>query len=465
VGRVSCPGRAPTPPTTPPLFHSSFVIRNSTMNPAKKWYLSGIRQAAAPKPFIGSIAFMGDSLTAGLDGNETSANHRQTGYMWPLFSGDGNGMQWVRRASTNTNFNVGGYSIAEIRDVLLPEVIVAAPDACFLLCGTNSIGFAINQNPADLSVGADWAWAQIAEILTGLRAAGIRCIIGTITGDRFTIVEGTPTTGQKNIEYRIMRKLMNDRIRANARSYGAVVCDWWHVISTDPTDELAPADAGFLDADTTINPLHFGYQGYWHLGEFALNVIRQNFTFPDNFEIPAEDSPLWYSLNPYLAGDSSGLASSFSIVQSGCTVGSSKLPDGRQRMTCADGPLPGGAGSFYLRTFRTNATDSWDGKRFRAIWDVEFSEEDFAFWSLDNRLSVAAVGLSVERQARMPVGNNATLNSICTQAGPYRRRHLFVTPIVQQPAGGTRQITADLRFLGRGTVDVRVAGIFEVPTP
>jgi len=421
-----------------------------------------MRRRLGIKPEISSIAFLGDSLTAGLDGTETSALHRQSGYMWPMFSGEGNGLQWVRRASTDTNFNVGGYSVAEIRDVLLPEVITAAPDACFLLCGTNSIGFAINENPSDLDVGADWAWAQIAEILTGLRNAGIRCIIGTLTGDRFEIVEGTPTTGQKNIEYRMMRKLINDRIRANARSYGAVVCDWWHVISTDPTDELAPADAGFLDADTAINPLHFGYQGYWHLGEFALNVIRQKFTMPDEFAIPAVDSPLWYSLNPYLTGDTDGLATNFSIVASSCTVSRSKLSDGRQRMTCADGPLPGQAGDFYLRTFRTTTTDAWDGKRFRALWDVEFLEDDFAYWNIDNRLSVAASSPAVERMARMPTGNNATLASLCTQSGPYRRRHLFATPIVQQPAGGTRQITADLRLRGRGTLDVRVAGIFEV---
>lgn len=414
------------------------------------------------------IAFMGDSITDGPTGDGTAAVNGNSGWQWPIFALHGQSLNWVL-ADDGRNFSTGGFTAEQIRDNELPEVIAAAPDVCMLMAGTNNLGSAYAMDP-DLSVGAEYVWSVLAETLNSLTAAGIKPIISTITPDGFTIVEGAYTTGQKNIEYRQVRALINDLIRTRAPALGAYVCDWWHVMALDPLDDLSAADPGYLDADTTINPLHPGYQGKWYLGNYAAGKIAEWFNLPADFVIPASGDAGWKTPNPYLTGDVAGLATSFSTPSSaGIVVTTSKNADGSQRLICSNSPtVDAGTNAYWrLRVYVTKTDTTYDGQnmygivKFRPV--VEEGVQDWQVYAMSATMGLTNTTPPLSVSATQSDASNNNLLNICTEAAPQPAGFVVLkTKTCTHPGvGGTRQLTMDLAFYGPGAVDVYVSGIFQ----
>jgi hypothetical protein len=105
-------------------------------------------------------ALMGDSITAdAFSSNATTANWTEWGFG-----------AWLRRfllgridLPGSRVFATGGYTIAQVRDVWLPQCLAAAPDWVVVHVGKNSLG---SDTPANLA-------AQLKTIYDSLRLAGI----------------------------------------------------------------------------------------------------------------------------------------------------------------------------------------------------------------------------------------------------------------------------------------------------
>ena len=414
--------------------------------------------ALEKKPSIRTIAFMGDSLSTGTKGDGTVTQTTLQGFMWPIFTHNGQSLTLVK-SSLGTNFNTGGMQVSEIRDFWLPQVVSASPDVCFLMGGTNSIGFAILQNP-DTDSAAEWIFTQLAQILDTLDQAGIRAIIATVTPDSYTIDDTTPPEpGTKSSDYRIIRKKLNDLIRTRAPSHGAVVCDWAHVISTDPNDETASANVGYLSDE-----LHYNFGGEWALGHFAADVIRKNFEIGTEWQYPGQNSPMWITTNPFMTGETqSGLADGWQILtSSGVEVTTSKTPEGWQRISCTSGGQPGEIKSLRLRKFLSVTDDRLDGQDFQAVFDIRPASDGWNIWAASATISCSSSSPQIERIGLNPNISNPNILKLQTEIAPHTDRILFRTPVVTQPIGGIRLIVITLTILGEGTFDVVAGGAFRV---
>jgi lysophospholipase L1-like esterase len=406
----------------------------------------------ASLPFVETVAFMGDSITGGVNVDISVSTQTIAGYaIGPLFHDSG--LELVT-SSAGGNFQTGGYSAAEIRDTWLPQVITAEPDLCCWMAGTNSLGNAVTAGGGDNVVAAAWLFGQLVEIMEGLRDAGIASVVGTITPD---------TTPSVTADMRTIRALTNDLIRAHARSYGTVVCDWAPLISTDPGDDTALANDLYLR-----DYVHLNTVGYWRIGSALLDTIKANFEIPE-FAIPDVLDPSWVSPNPYLAGDVSGLATNATVTLFGtpnAVVTPSKTADGWQRLVIAGAlPLNNISATYQIRTPQVT-NDAYDGKLYQAIWDVRPVEVGWNFWAIRPRLTCSTFDGGTSRQGNCVATYSST--SLTTEEKTimdWKPRLTFRTPIVQHP-GGTgvqrREHNCSLAFWGSGTVDIRVKGVVEI---
>lgn len=402
--------------------------------------------------YIQTVAFMGDSITGGVTINQTGAIQTIGGYgLGPLFFDSG--LELVV-SSAGTNFQTGGYSAAEVRDIWLPQVITAAPDLCCWMCGTNSLGDAVTAGGGNNATAAAWLFEQLVDIMEGLRDAGIASVIGTITPD---------TDDDFTADMRTIRALTNDLIRANAASYGTKVWDGAPLLSTDPEDDTALANSLYLRDD-----IHPNVVGQWRLGKALSETVKQHFRVPE-FVSPASDDPTWITPNPYLTGDVSGLATSFSIVPFGTpnpTVTRSKTADGWQRLVIS-GAAPLTNINTSLRVLSPQVTnDTYDGKLYQAIWDVRPVEAGWAFSAIRPRLTCVTYDGGSSRQGNCVSSYSST--QITTEEKTtmdFVPRLTFRSPVVQHP-GGTgvqrREHQCLLTFFGSGTVDVRLMGVVEI---
>jgi len=406
---------------------------------------------------ISSLAVMGDSISTGVGGatNETRA---LGGYIWPVFAMTGGNLELVRD-SENRNFQTGGFSAQQIIDTWLPQVIAAAPDACVILAGANSLDDA-RVHSADLDVAAAWLYDQIEQLIDGLRNAGIRPIVCTLTPDKFpTDTNYPPAANTYHPDYRTIRAKTNDLIRANAVASGAVLCDWSGVISTDPTDDTALADVAYMSDD-----VHPNYLGWWALGHFLAGVIQSDFAVPADFEFPASDDASWATGNPYMTGDVSGLATGWSVVGTP-TVTRSKTTDGWQRLSCADGPNPGTNTVWTLERFIQVTDDSFDGRLFDFLIDLRPQSADWEIWHAEARLTCNNVDSGVIRRSHIPTQTASVEIAKISNVAPIPERLVLRLPPILHPGGTStdrRRITVQLLIYGRGTFDVVVMGARDV---
>ncbi|MEP2776491.1 MAG: SGNH/GDSL hydrolase family protein [Luteolibacter sp.] len=276
-------------------------------------------------PYVQSITALGDSITSGAAVN--SANARDDGYMGSYFDLDEHRMTPVFAQPEGTWYQTGGFTSQMIIDTWLPRVVTDRPDVCVILAGTNSLDDARSIS-SDLDVAAEWLFAQNKTIVDTLVSAGIKPIYCTMTPDSFpSDSHYPPASGSYSVDYRTIRKKVNDLARANIEARGAILCDWAGVLSTNPGDDEAPADTNLL-----FDNIHPNGQGHIQLAKFLQKIIHVNFTTPEPFTIPPYSDPSWLLPNPYLEGDSVGLASGWNSYGSATTKSASKAGPYTQRL-------------------------------------------------------------------------------------------------------------------------------------
>jgi lysophospholipase L1-like esterase len=422
----------------------------------------GLTRALSPQLLdpVATIAVMGDSLSGGpiLQGNAI----RLGGYIWPILSRTNNRVSLIANSS-GSNFNTGGFTAEQVRDTWLPAVIAAAPDACVFMVGTNNLASVTGSFRPDLDSAADSVMAVIAEIITALRTAGIVPIVCTITPDKFPTNEvWPPASGEYHPDYRTVRAKINDLIRAQHRSLGAIICDWSGVISTDPSDDTALADGRYMFDD-----VHFYASGAQQLGDLLAAVIEEKTILTGNpFDIPASNSPKWLTGNPYMEGNTSGRATGWDVFTTGVTVTNSKTAEGWQRITCSDGPDPGTTNNFRLTRFVQSTGADLDSRLVRGLVEIYPAESGFELWHADCR--VDSTNLDDANPAKYsafpgyPSGDDLrAMGALWVRDDKY----FFLTPPMETVSGtgsNRRRLTITTRFYGRGTFDIRVCGVIDV---
>jgi lysophospholipase L1-like esterase len=406
-----------------------------------------------------TIAAMGDSLSSGVELDAT--NPVESSYLWPVFAQTDRAIELVT-ADDGGNFQTGGLTPAQVRDTWLAEVITAAPDTCVVMVGTNGLADVTGTHRPDLDAAAAAHYSPIVDIIEGLRDAGIRPIICTITPDAFPTAASWPPVGAEyHPDMRTVRKKVNDLIRANAVSLGAVLCDWAGVISTDPDDDTALADTGYL-----FDFVHFYSSGSQQLGNFLRQVVQAQFSLGTPFAIPADDDPAWTTGNPYMSGSSSGKATGWDVFTTNCTTTNSKTAEGYQRIVCSDGADPGISSSFRLTRFLAASDDTFDGRSYRALLEFRPMEADFELWH--GFVECAATNVadnSGDRFSRCPNLFTSLERAEIGKIWVWNDKFFLLSPVVVHPGGAgsdQRRLTVTAQFYGRGTVDVRVCGILDV---
>ena len=302
---------------------------------------------------ISTITAAGDSITAGADVD--SALARSDGYMGSALDVMGESVTPVYYAPDGTWFQTGGFTAQQILDTWIPRVVTAAPDACVIHAGTNSLTSAAAQD-ADLDVGAAWLFDQLEEMADDLLAAGITPI-------RCTIIPDNNYSGY-GADERTVRQKVNDLLRSSGKGK---ICDWAGVLSLSPGDDTALGDPDWFQDN-----LHPNGQGYIELGQFLADFINAEFSVGEEFTIPDESDSAWLTTNPYLTGDSGGLATGWNLAGSASTKSGSKPSSNVQRIstTSAFGTIK----SARFQNIVTVTDGSFNGKTVRPVVRVTFPD-------------------------------------------------------------------------------------------
>lgn len=313
----------------------------------------GAATGAGRKIAITSITATGDSITAGADVD--SALAVSDGYMGSALDVIEESLNPVYYAPDGTWFQTGGFTAQQILDTWIPRVITAAPDACVIHAGTNSLVDAAAQDP-DLDVGAAWLFGQLEEMADDLLAAGITPIRCTIIPDN--------NFGGYTADERTVRQKVNDLLRASNKG---VLCDWSGVLSLSPGDDTALGDP-----DWFTDNLHPNGQGYIQLGSFLAGVINASFTTGDPFGVPSSSDPAWVTTNPYLTGDVGGVATDWALAGSASIKSGSKPSANVQRVSTES--AFGALKSARFQNIVTATDGSFNGKTVRPILRLTFPD-------------------------------------------------------------------------------------------
>lgn len=407
---------------------------------------------------ITNMAAMGDSLTSGALLSGTT--WYDDGY--PGFALDSlkHSLEHVFYAPDGTYHQTGGFSAQQIIDTWLPRVIADAPDMCVIYAGANSLDDARGIS-ADLDVAAEWIADQVWELVDGCVSNGINVIVCTLTPDIFpTDTNYPPAANTYHPDYRTIRKKLNDIIRAEAASHDAVLCDWAYEISTSATDDTALADPDWL-ADN----IHPNIPGRMKLGVFLADVIRQNFILPDEFAVPADGDPAWLTSNPYLSGDSGGLATGWSLFGSPTSKIPSKPSANVQRVSTysAFGALKNANFTQYVQ----ETDQSLDGLTIRPIVKLTFPDTSkmpaqIELYVLSSDIDGAG-GSQASQVMRM--GGSGNANALTRDMDPDTGELLMLGPeITTVSTTGTdrHRITLQVNIYGgddEGIVDLETCGV------
>jgi lysophospholipase L1-like esterase len=458
VGVTTKPVGTDSPTFTTPVLYvtRSYWVRLSNIAGTIDSDLATVSvNASSPKPTVLTISALGDSITGGVTLGETRSIATMGSYLAPSIFFD-TGLKIVTSAG-GTNFQTGGFSVQQIIDTWLPQVLISGTDLCVVHAGTNSLNDALASGAGngDPETAADWLYGQFILIMDALEDAGIHCVICTITPD-----DHTTTTPQM----RMVRAQTNSLIRGSAQAHGAVVCDWAPELSTEPADDTAVANTLYLRDN-----VHPSACGAWRMGRKLVETLKANFTIPGSPDYPPAGDEAWLTPNPYLEGDVSGLATSFTTSRLGVpavTITPNKTSEGWQRLHFSEGGAPGTNVSGTLQIVTPQFTDSTlDGRRFKAVFDVRPVQSDFEFFAIRPTLVATTFdggtsrnGYAVSSYGSTQMANEKTILD-------YNSRFIFETPVMEHPGGtGTqrRQLIARLAFWGSGSVDVRMMGVIEV---
>lgn len=309
-------------------------------------------------PYCETVTALGDSITSGA--NIFSARAMSDGYLGSYFDLDEHRTTPIFSQPEGTWFQTGGFTSQQIIDNWLPRVIAAKPDICVVLAGANSLNDA-RSFFSDSDLAANWIFEQNRFIVRSLVGAGIQPIYCTMTPDTFpTDTSYPPANGFYHPSYRTIRRKVNDLARAHIRDEGAILCDWAGVLSTDPGDDEALADANWYSDN-----IHPNGQGRIQMAKYLQGVINSNFRTPEPFVIPENGAEAWVLPNPYLEGDSDGLATGWNLYGNAIEKSATKVGTNSQSISVrsAYGALKGATFQRHLQV----VDNSLDGIMIRPV--------------------------------------------------------------------------------------------------
>jgi lysophospholipase L1-like esterase len=235
------------------------------------------------------VVAMGDSITSanGSSGSNQIANTHQNF----AFFNSGGRLRWGGVAGA-----AGGYTIEQIRDAFVSQVIAYSPQiaACIVLAGTNNVG---NTGTFNLAT----SMTALNQIYTSLMAAGIRPIACTI-----------PPRGDNSTVNGLVDKF-NAAVRLNALTLGLDLIDY-HKVLTDPATGVYKG--GYCLADN----IHPSYLGHKKMGEYAASALASKFPalLPYLVEHPVDATDALAAKGLFLTDtNADGVANNWSLIGGG----------------------------------------------------------------------------------------------------------------------------------------------------
>lgn len=239
------------------------------------------------------IAFLGDSITAGAwSGLGTSSIKRYQSFPTTTHALLGGAFDFVS-SSNGGHFATGGYTLTQIINTWLPEVLASDADACVVLAGTNGSGETSSEKFAQ--------WQSVIEALIDVGITPIACTT-------------TPRIFVGEEAYNATLKVYNQLIRDYCRTNGIILCDWHnHILNFS---DSRYADSAFLLSSDGVHP---NITGGWRMGNVLAQTLVPHVQTISRF--PEMGNPRWITANPYLTGNSSGKATGWNIYANGSGSG------------------------------------------------------------------------------------------------------------------------------------------------
>jgi lysophospholipase L1-like esterase len=367
----------------------------------------------------GNLAILGDSIT---NQNSTyfTANTIQfldTGYAVWAQTLMRNRFQLVRRGSTDYDFGNSGKRADEIL-AYVPDVIAAAPGACFVLAGTN-----------DAAQGATAATIRdrVVALWLALRAGGIQPL-------------GATVTPSSNGTHQAVIEAANLLIIAAGITYGVPVCVWPETLKSGST------------ASATLFPdgIHPNALGAAIMGSTFAAFLDKYITAAE-FAIPASGSSAWVTPNPYVTGGTTFATSWQSTTPATDTTVTASKVDGKQQIVIAGT----GTGQNIIYAQNLDGT-TWDeGDTIRCLLDLEGVASGWNFKNICAyaRCHTSAAGSLAHYMGSAEATALPSANTVFSG--------LMVGPPVTIPVGTTR-VQIYIQTYGTGTFRFPVAGVIKV---
>jgi lysophospholipase L1-like esterase len=370
---------------------------------------------------IHSIAFMGDSITDQGFTGLTAFEARGYSTWARIF----NGSTWdFEPNGTSNEFASGGMSSALIEATHLPEVLASDADVCFVHEGTND--YSAGQTPQQT---AD----RILSHWLAIRNAGIIPIGSSIL----------PQVGNPGKSAWIVST--NTLLRDHAATNEVLFCDW-----TGEIESQAAPESGVGDLVWTPDNVHPGQAGAARLGRYLARFMGERFVFGVD---PHPEIHPFVTRNPQLAG-SAGQPQHWlpPSVPVGASLNSKSLdldPETGGNWWLID-VAQGTASSPFVLQHDFLVPDALAGESVYAVADFEVISGIFS----SVRLRCSATSSTFDCNA----GSVADSCDFTAADGVITLR----TPRMTVPVGNV-YATPQIVFTGSGVIQVRRAGLREVP--
>lgn len=380
-------------------------------------------------PLIQSLAIAGDSITA-QNGTTTGFNARGYAACGRVLLNAG--FEFVNKVTTNHSdglnytFGYGSYSAADflngnrLGDGVYPMQDVAAADP-------ENIFVCLGSNPSETTV------ADILTIWDTWLAAGRRVFAAEI------LPRGSAAQGYDAAKLAACYSI-NAILKAESAARKIPFLEW--------ASSFAESPGGYARAEYMYDAVHPNILGASVLGERFAAFFAPYVRIPHT--PPPEGSSKWVTNNPYMAGNSSGLATGFS--SSGASITGSKVtdPDGTvwQRVHAASA-----INTSHIRQ-SNGAAGFWSvGDVVRPVARVRAVLDG---WALQNvRLAAVKIGA--------PTNTNIShdMNSITLDGVRQPFDGILYGPPYTIPADATA-MSSYFYVSGTGSVDVRQLGLVKV---
>lgn len=415
---IGAPG--PTGPTGPAgTVDNADIIAAIEEDPAAT--RGGLKLSDATKPRVGTIAFMGDSITAQSGSSNVPANLSALGYAtWARVY---NGQRWdfQKQSASLLTFATAGYTTTQIGTTYLPLVEDSGADVCVVHEGTNNYsGGTTAQATAD-AILAHWL---------AIRAAGIMPV-----GTSILPVVGDATKSSWIVA-------TNAILRTHAEANNVLFCDWTGLI-----ENVTESNTGVGNTTYTPDNIHPGVLGAQILGKYIAGFIEARFVLTGE---PWEGIEC-VTPNPRFAGGS-GQPTSWqapSVPASGTlntkTVVAESTHGGR--WWTLDVTQGAATGSFGLSLDFT-VLASIVGETVLAQCDIEVVSGTFS-------------SASIRCNATNSTYDNFYASTTAAASITAADGVMTLRTMPQVVPGGNVYYTATINFTGTGVIRVRRAGLFK----